>query len=130
MSPRRAADGGAVRLPAALVGPVDVELARAVESIPVESALPGGARDNVARTDPAQNGSVERWHCERCQPYSPMTRRGSPPRDGGWLRTAGAAQAASGPAVRLTIRRELHRLLMFSSRPNNQSPANAVIKPL
>jgi hypothetical protein len=70
MSPRRAADGGAVRLPAALVGPVDVELARAVESIPVESALPGGARDNVARTDPAQNGSVvERWHCERCQPY-------------------------------------------------------------
>jgi hypothetical protein len=33
-----------VRLPADLVGPVDVELARAVESIPAEWALPGGCR--------------------------------------------------------------------------------------
>jgi hypothetical protein len=44
MSPRRADAGGAVRLPADLVGPVDVELARAVESIPAEWALPGGCR--------------------------------------------------------------------------------------
>lgn len=46
-----------------------------------------------------------------------------PPPDGGWLRTAGATQTASGPAVRLTIRREPHRLLTISSRPNNQGPA-------
>lgn len=44
MSPRRADASGEVRLPADLVGPVDVELARAVESIPAESALPGGCR--------------------------------------------------------------------------------------
>lgn len=31
------------RLPADLVGPVDVELARAVETIPAESAMPGGS---------------------------------------------------------------------------------------
>jgi ATP-dependent DNA ligase len=42
VSPRRAADS--VRLPLDLVGPVDVELARAVESIPGPDALPGGSR--------------------------------------------------------------------------------------
>jgi hypothetical protein len=33
-----------VRLPADLVGPVSVELARSVETIPGPSALPGGSR--------------------------------------------------------------------------------------
>ncbi|MEU4193626.1 hypothetical protein AB0E69_17130 [Kribbella sp. NPDC026611] len=44
MSPRSADADGVVRLPADLVGPVEVELARAVEAIPPESALPGGCR--------------------------------------------------------------------------------------
>ncbi|MEU4607492.1 hypothetical protein AB0F43_31290 [Kribbella sp. NPDC023972] len=45
MSPaRRRADAAAVRLPPDLVGPVDLELARAVETIPGENALPGGSR--------------------------------------------------------------------------------------
>ncbi|WP_380103610.1 hypothetical protein [Kribbella qitaiheensis] len=33
-----------VRLPADLVGPVDLELARAVDGIPGPTALPGGSR--------------------------------------------------------------------------------------
>lgn len=33
-----------VRLPADLVGPVDLELARAVDTIPGPTALPGGSR--------------------------------------------------------------------------------------
>ena len=44
MSPARRADVGAVRLPADLVGPVDLELAKAVDEIPGERALPGGSR--------------------------------------------------------------------------------------
>jgi hypothetical protein len=44
--PSRGKDSSAAstRLPADLVGPVDVELAKLVETIPSESALPGGSR--------------------------------------------------------------------------------------
>lgn len=44
MSPARRADAGVVRLPADLVGPDDLELAKAVDEIPGERALPGGSR--------------------------------------------------------------------------------------
>jgi hypothetical protein len=44
MSPARRAGPPPVRLPADLVGPVDLELARAVNEIPGENALPGGSR--------------------------------------------------------------------------------------
>jgi hypothetical protein len=40
----RRTDPAAVRLPPDLVGPVDVELTRAVEEIPGPNALPGGSR--------------------------------------------------------------------------------------
>jgi hypothetical protein len=36
-------DPAAVRLPADLTGPVEVELAKLVEAIPAELALPGGS---------------------------------------------------------------------------------------
>lgn len=42
MAPRRT--DSAARLPADLAGPVDLALARSVETIPGESALPGGSR--------------------------------------------------------------------------------------
>jgi hypothetical protein len=42
MVPRRA--DGAARLPADLAGPIDLVLARSVETIPGEAALPGGSR--------------------------------------------------------------------------------------
>ncbi|MFI7067333.1 hypothetical protein ACIBL3_40510 [Kribbella sp. NPDC050124] len=41
---RRADDAAAVRLPPDLVGPVELALARAVDAIPGETALPGGSR--------------------------------------------------------------------------------------
>jgi hypothetical protein len=44
MSPSRRSDASGVRLPTDLVGPVDLELARAVDGIPGENALPGGSR--------------------------------------------------------------------------------------
>jgi ATP-dependent DNA ligase len=43
MSPRIRTDQ-TVRLPPGLAGPVDLELARAVDTIPGEKALPGGSR--------------------------------------------------------------------------------------
>ena len=42
MAPRRTEPGA--RLPADLPGPVDLAQARSVETIPGESALPGGSR--------------------------------------------------------------------------------------
>jgi ATP-dependent DNA ligase len=42
MTPRRTEP--AARLPADLAGPVDLALARSVETIPAEAALPGGSR--------------------------------------------------------------------------------------
>ncbi|WP_432945718.1 hypothetical protein ACQPXM_06310 [Kribbella sp. CA-253562] len=46
--PSRGKDSAAsTRLPAELVGPVDVELAKMIETIPGESALPGGSRYDV-----------------------------------------------------------------------------------
>jgi ATP-dependent DNA ligase len=48
VSPSRGkANPASTRLPADLAGPVDVELARLVETIPGESALPGGSRYDV-----------------------------------------------------------------------------------
>jgi hypothetical protein len=48
MPPRaRRTDSAEVRLPADLVGPVEVELAHLVEAIPSESALSGGSRYDV-----------------------------------------------------------------------------------
>lgn len=44
MPPRARRADSEVRLPRGLTGPVDVELARSVETIPIPSALPGGAR--------------------------------------------------------------------------------------
>jgi ATP-dependent DNA ligase len=45
MSPAsRRAKGEPVRIPAGLTGPVNVALARSVETIPGPNALPGGAR--------------------------------------------------------------------------------------
>ena len=45
MSPPRPRDKAApVRIPAGLSGPVDVALARSVETIPGPDALPGGMR--------------------------------------------------------------------------------------
>jgi hypothetical protein len=45
-SPPRTTDA-AVRLPPDLTGPVDVELARLVDTIPAESTLPGRSRCEV-----------------------------------------------------------------------------------
>ena len=44
MSAARRVDTAAARLPPDLVGPVDLELAKAVDGIPAENALPGGSR--------------------------------------------------------------------------------------
>ena len=44
MSPARRAEPPPVRLPPDLVGPVDLELAKALDDIPGENALPGGSR--------------------------------------------------------------------------------------
>jgi len=43
MSPRTRTDQ-TVRLPPGLAGPIDLELAKAVDTIPGENALPGGSR--------------------------------------------------------------------------------------
>lgn len=44
VSPARRSDAALVRLPPDLAGPVDLELAKAVDTIPGENALPGGSR--------------------------------------------------------------------------------------
>jgi hypothetical protein len=50
---RRGEDAAAVRLPPELAEPVDLELARAVDTIPGEKALPGGSR-----CDPKWDGDL------------------------------------------------------------------------
>ncbi len=65
MPPVRRPDPDAVRLPPALVGPVDVEPTRAVEEIPGPNELPGGSRyepkfhDGLETWRPARHGSAD-----------------------------------------------------------------------
>jgi hypothetical protein len=44
---RRPTEPAGVRIPAELVGPVEVALARSVDQIPAPNALPGGSRYEV-----------------------------------------------------------------------------------
>ncbi|TCN32125.1 ATP dependent DNA ligase-like protein [Kribbella orskensis] len=70
MSPARRADAAGVGLPPDLVGPVDLELAKAVDEIPGENALPGGSPyepkwDGFRASNVRSAGTARIWSRQR-----------------------------------------------------------------